>query len=195
MVVYSGEQPWRAPVRLSEMIEQPPVFRQLGIGIESGFVLFDERQLYLSGNLPRKHFLSALLAALHTNAAEEFKDNVTAMLQALEDFGSAAEIKAQAKDFIMAIKRRGSGADSVIEQWVQQQGEDNMMSFEEFSNQCMAKYISQGREDGMQAAKREFARLLLGDGKSEQEIQRYTGLSAEDIQLIKRDDNHDPNPM
>lgn len=33
----------------------------------------------------------------------------------------------------------------------------------------------------------EFARLMLVDGKPEWEVQRYTGLSPEEIQQIKRE--------
>ena len=46
--------------------------------------------------------------------------------------------------------------------------------------------MDEGRQQGMQDSKREFARLLVGDGKSEQEVQCYTGLSVREIREIRR---------
>ena len=42
-------------------------------------------------------------------------------------------------------------------------------------------------ERGMQKKTREFARLMLGDGKPEQEVRRYTNLSTEEIRQINRE--------
>ena len=40
-------------------------------------------------------------------------------------------------------------------------------------------------QEGMQEEAREFARLMLGDGRPEQEVRRYTDLSSEEIRQIK----------
>ena len=40
-------------------------------------------------------------------------------------------------------------------------------------------------QEGMLEKAREFARLMLGDGRPEQEVRRYTDLSSEEIRQIK----------
>ena len=49
--------------------------------------------------------------------------------------------------------------------------------------------IQEGRKEGIQEGRKEgkleIARLMLGDGKPEQEVRRYTNLSTEEISQIK----------
>ena len=40
-------------------------------------------------------------------------------------------------------------------------------------------------QEGMLEKAHEFARLMLGDGRPEQEVQRYTDLTSEEIRQIK----------
>ncbi len=47
--------------------------------------------------------------------------------------------------------------------------------------------IQLGKHLGRLIKTHEFARLMLGDGKPEREVQRYTGLSSEEIRQIKRE--------
>ena len=50
----------------------------------------------------------------------------------------------------------------------------------------MEKGKQEGVQEGMLKKAREFARLMLGDGKPEREVRRYTDLSTEEIRQIKR---------
>ena len=47
------------------------------------------------------------------------------------------------------------------------------------------KGFQEGFQKGMLKKAREFARLMLGDGKPEREVRRYTNLSTEEIRQIK----------
>ena len=46
-------------------------------------------------------------------------------------------------------------------------------------------FEQQIKQEGMLENAREFTRLMLGDGKPEQEVRRYTALSSEEIRQIK----------
>ena len=55
----------------------------------------------------------------------------------------------------------------------------------DFEQQIMQKGFQKGFQEGMLEKAREFARLMLGDGRPEQEVRRYTDLSSEEIRQIK----------
>ncbi len=58
----------------------------------------------------------------------------------------------------------------------------------DFEQQLMERAerrIQESIQEGRKEGKLEFARLMLGDGKPEQEVRRYTNLSTEEIRQIK----------
>ena len=56
---------------------------------------------------------------------------------------------------------------------------------QESLNEGRQEGLNEGRQEGLREKAREFARLMLGDGKPEQEVRRYTALSSEEIRQIK----------
>ena len=51
----------------------------------------------------------------------------------------------------------------------------------DFEKQIMER----GKQEGMLEKAHEFAKRMLGDGRPEQEVRRYTDLSSEEIRQIK----------
>ena len=49
----------------------------------------------------------------------------------------------------------------------------------------ISDFEQQIKQEGMLEKAREFTRLMLGDGKPEQEVRRYTARSSEEIRQIK----------
>ena len=72
MVVYNGEKAWNAATRLRDMIQTPAAFRDLGIAMDGGYILVDEKHLYESGKLPSGNIFEPLITALHTSGFGEF---------------------------------------------------------------------------------------------------------------------------
>ncbi len=202
-VIDNGEQPWDVQTQLSEMIAVPQVLRDSGFAFDR-YVLVDKRGLYERGELPAGNLFESLITALHASDAGEFASSYDLTLERV--FGS--EAYEFVKEFILEIK--GQGRHSELAEVVRQQEGETMVvrtTLADFEQQMLQRGIDQGwqqgleqgmqqgREQGMergiqqgtQDSKREFARLLVGDGKSEQEVQRYTGLSIREIRQLKRD--------
>ena len=49
MVIYNGDDAWNAETRLRDMIDAPKAFRDMGVVMDGGYILIDERRLYESG--------------------------------------------------------------------------------------------------------------------------------------------------
>ena len=66
------------------MIQAPEAFRGLGIAMDGGYVLVDEKRLYESGELPSGNIFEPFIKALHTSAHGEFRDSIDMTNQMLE---------------------------------------------------------------------------------------------------------------
>ncbi len=87
------------------------------------------------------------------------------------------------REFIVQLK--GQGCRSELAEVVRQQEGEPMVArtaLADLEQQMQQREIQQGMQD----SKRECARLRVGDGKSEQEMQRYTGLLIREIREIRR---------
>ena len=101
-----------------------------------------------------------------------FLDSVGMTDQMLEQSGVNQNFIEHVNSFILALKRIDD--NERLAQIIQQRGmQDMTTTIADFEQQIMQKKA------------REFARLMLGDGRPEQEVQRYTNLSSEDIRQIK----------
>ncbi len=186
-VIYNGERPWDAETRLSEMIAVPQVLRDSGFAFDR-YVLVDERSLYERGALPAGNVFGPLIAALHTGDAGEFASSFGLALERAGGLAAGPEAFEFVREFILEIK--GQGRHSELAEVVRQQEGEPMVvrtTLADLEQQMLQRGIDEGRQQGMQDSKRECARLLVGDGKSEQEVQRYTGLSIKEIRQLKRD--------
>ncbi len=200
-VVYNGEQPWDVQTQLSEMIEVPAALRGSGFAFDR-YVLVDEKDLYERGALPAGNVFGPLIAALQTGDAGEFARSFGLALERAGALAAGPEALELVREFILDLK--GQGRRSELAEVVRQQEGDTMVraTLADFEQQMrqrgldegrkigleqgMQQGMEQGMERGMQDSKLEFARLLVGDGKSEQEVQRYTGLSIREIRQIRR---------
>ena len=189
MVIYNGDKAWNAETRLRDMIDAPKAFRDMGVVMEGGYILIDEKELYKTGQLPSGNIFKSLITALHTNDVDEFFDNVKTTEQMLEESDVNQEFIEHVNSFILDLKRLEN--DSELAQFIQQRGMQNMTTtIADFEQQLMERIErgkQKGEQKGMQKKAREFARLMLGDGKPEQEVRRYTNLSTEEIRRIKRE--------
>lgn len=194
MVLYHGDQVWHAETRLRNMIRTPEAIREMGIAMDGGYILIDEKRLYESGRLPSGNIFEPFITALHTSDFDEFRDSVERTDQMLEKLGVNQEFIEHVNSFILDLKRIDD--DGRLAQIIQQRGMQNMTTtIADFEQQILQKGMQKGMQEGKQEGKkegmmektREFARLMLGDGKPEQEVQRYTGLSSEEIRQVKRE--------
>ena len=188
MVVYSGDKAWNVGTRLRDMIHVPAAFRDLGIAMDGGYILIDEKRLYESGGLPSGNIFEPLITALHTSIFGEFFDSVGMTNQMLEQSGVNQNFIEHVNSFILALKRIDDKGR--LAQIIQQRGmQDMTTTIADFEQQIMQKGmqegIQKGKQEGMLEKAREFARLMLGDGRPEQEVRRYTDLSSEEIRQIK----------
>ena len=188
MVVYSGDRTWNAGTRLRDMIHVPAAFRDLGIAMDGGYILIDEKRLYESGGLPSGNIFEPLITALHTSIFGEFFDSVGMTNQMLEQSGVNPNFIEHVNSFILALKRIDDKGR--LAQIIQQRGmQDMTTTIADFEQQIMQEGmqegIQKGKQEGMLEKAREFARLMLGDGRPEQEVRRYTDLSSEEIRQIK----------
>ena len=60
MVIYNGDSTWNAETRLRNMIDAPEVFRDIGVVVDGGYILIDEKDLYKSGRLPSGNIFEPL---------------------------------------------------------------------------------------------------------------------------------------
>ena len=189
MVIYNGDDAWNAETRLRNMIDAPEAFSDIGVVMDGGYILIDEKRLYKTGQLPSGNIFKSLITALHTNDVDEFFDNVKTTEQMLEESDVNQEFIEHVNSFILDLKRLEN--DSELAQFIQQRGMQNMTTtIADFEQQLMERIErgkQKGEQKGMQKKAREFARLMLGDGKPEQEVRRYTNLSTEEIRRIKRE--------
>ena len=189
MVIYNGDKTWNAETRLRDMIDAPKAFRDMGVVMEGGYILIDEKELYKTGQLPSGNIFEPLITALHTNDVDEFFDSVKTTEQMLEESDVNQEFIEHVNSFILDLKRIED--DSRLAQFIQQRGMQNMTTtIADFEQQLMERIErgkQKGEQKGMQKKAHEFARLMLGDGKPEQEVRRYTNLSTEEIRRIKRE--------
>ena len=193
MVVYNGDKAWSAATRLSGMIQEPEAFRNLGIAMDGGYVLVDEKRLYESGGLPSGNIFGPLIKAMHTSAKGEFVDSFSMTNQMLEQSGVNKEFIEHINSFILDLKKFDDNERFM--QIIQQRGgmQDMTATISDFEQQIMQEGRQEGRQEGlneglrkgMREKAREFARLMLGDGKPEREVRRYTDLSSEEIRQIK----------
>ncbi len=146
--------------------------------------------------LPPENLFGPLIAALHTGDAREFVQSFDLALERARGAEPAAadlirefivQLKGQGRRSELAeVARQPEGETMVratladLEQQMRQRGMDQGWQ------QGMDEGRRQGMQQGMQDSKRECARLRVGDGKSEQEVQRYTGLSVREIREIRR---------
>ena len=161
MVIYNGDDAWNAETRLRNMIDAPEAFSDIGVVMDGGYILIDEKRLYESGQLPSGNIFEPLITALHTSSVYDFFDSVKTTEQMLEESEVNQEFIEHVNSFILDLKRLED--DSGLAQIIQQRG----------------------MQKGMQKGKLEFARLMLGDGEPEQKVRRYTNLSSEEIRQIK----------
>ena len=190
MVLYHGDQVWNAETRLRNMIHTPEAFRDMGIAMDGGYILIDEKRLYETGRLPSDNIFEPLITALHTSDFGEFRDSVEQTDHMLEKSGMNQQFIEHVNSFILDLKRIED--DERLTQIIQQRGMQNMTTtIADFEQQILQKGMQkgkrEGKREGMREKSREFARLMLGDGKPEREVQRYTGLSSEEIRQIKRE--------
>ena len=182
MVVYNGEKAWNAATRLHDMIHTPAAFRDLGIAMDGGYILVDEKRLYESGGLPSDNIFGPLIKALHTRADDEFAHGYDMTTQMLEQSGVNQDFIKHIKSFILDLKKIDDSKVLLAKLIQQQRGKRDMTAtIADFEQQIRQRV----RQEGMREKAREFARLMLGDGKPEQEIRRYTDLSSEEIRQIK----------
>ena len=193
MVLYNGDKTWNAETRLCNMIDAPEAFFDIGVVIDGGYILIDEKELYKTGQLPSGNIFKPLITALHTNNVDVFFDSVKTTGQMLEESDVNQEFIEHVNSFILDLKRIED--DSGLAQIIQQRGmQDMTTTIADFEQQLMERIergVQEGRQEGRQEGKLEsmleFARLMLGDGKPEQEVRRYTNLSSEEIRQIKRE--------
>ena len=184
MVIYNGDKAWNAETRLRDMIDAPEAFREMGVVMDGGYILIDEKRLYESGQLPSGNIFKPLFTALHTGSVYEFFDSVKTTEQMLEESEVNQEFIEHVNSFILDLKRIED--DSRLAQIIQQRGKQDMTTtIADFEQQLIERGMQKGEQKGMQKKAREFARLMLGDGKPEQEVRRYTNLSSEEIRQIK----------
>ena len=182
MVIYNGDKAWNAETRLRDMIDAPEAFSEMGVVMDGGYILIDEKRLYESGQLPSGNIFEPLITALHTGSVYEFFDSVKTTEQMLEESEVNQEFIEHVNSFILDLKRLED--DSGLAQFIQQRGMQNMTTtIADFEQQLMER----GKQEGMQKKAREFARLMLGDGEPEQKVRHYTDLSSEEIRRIKRE--------
>ena len=180
MVIYNGDDAWNAETRLRNMIDAPEAFSDIGVVMDGGYILIDEKRLYESGQLPSGNIFEPLITALHTSSVYDFFDSVKTTEQMLEESEVNQEFIEHVNSFILDLKRLED--DSGLAQIIQQRGMQNMTTtIADFEQQLMER----GMQKGMQKGKLEFARLMLGDGEPEQKVRRYTNLSSEEIRQIK----------
>ena len=193
MVIYNGDKAWNAETRLRDMIDAPKAFRDMGVVMEGGYILIDEKELYKTGQLPSGNIFKPLIKTLHTSSSDEFVENFKKTDQMLKESGENQKYIEHVYSFILALKRLED--DSGLAQIIQQRGmQDMTTTIADFEQQIMQKGMEKGEQKGMQKGMekgklkkaREFARLMLGDGKPEREVRRYTDLSTEEIRQIKR---------
>ncbi len=180
MVIYNGDSAWNAETRLRDMIDAPEAFSEMGVVMDGGYILIDEKRLYESGQLPSGNIFEPLITALHTGSVYEFFDSVKTTEQMLEESEVNQEFIEHVNSFILDLKRLED--DSGLAQFIQQRGmQDMTTTIADFEQQLMERGMQKGRLESML----EFARLMLGDGEPEQKVRRYTNLSSEEIRQIK----------
>ena len=100
----------------------------------------------------------------------------------LEMSGVNQESLAYGNSRILDLKRLEE--DSGLAQIIQQRGmRDMTTTIADFEQQIK----QEGKQEGRLESMLEFARRMLGDGKPEREVRRYTDLSSEEIREIKRE--------
>ena len=197
MVIYNGDKTWNAATRLRDMIDAPKAFRKMGVVMDGGYILIDEKRLYESGQLPSGNIFEPLITALHTSSVYEFFDSVKTTGQMLKESDVNQEFIEHVNSFILDLKELED--DSELAQIIQQRGmQDMTTTIADFEQQLMER-IERGKQEGRQEGKQEgmqkgklesmleFARRMLGDGEPEQKVRRYTELSSEEIRRIKRE--------
>ena len=168
------------------MIDAPKAFRDMGVVMDGGYILIDERRLYESGQLPSGNIFEPLIKTLHTSSSDEFVDNFKKTDQMLKESGENQKYIEHVYSFILALKRLED--DSGLAQIIQQRGmQDMTTTIADFEQQIMERGFQKGFQEGMLENAREIARLMLGDGEPEREVRRYTGLSTEEVRQIKRE--------
>ena len=184
MVIYNGDSAWNAKTRLRNMIDAPEAFRKMGVVMDGGYILIDEKRLYDSGQLPSGNIFAPLITALHTSNFGEFRDSIKMTDQMLEKSGENQEYIEHVNSFILNLKRIED--DVRLAQIIQQRGmQDMTTTIADFEKQIMERGKQEGKQEGMLEKAHEFAKRMLGDGRPEQEVRRYTDLSSEEIRQIK----------
>ena len=197
MVVYNGDKAWNAATRLRDMIRVPEAIHDLGIAMDGGYILVDEKRLYESGELPSGNIFEPLIKALHTSAKGEFVDSFSMTNQMLEQSGVNKKFIEHINLFILELKK--FDVNERLMRIIRQRGgmQDMTATISDFEQQIMRegeqkgeqkgvqKGRLEGKQEGMLEKAREFARLMLDDGKPEREVRRYTDLSSEEIRQIK----------
>ena len=158
----------------------------MGVVMDGGYILIDEKELYTTGRLPSGNIFEPLIKTLHTSSSDEFVDNFKKTDQMLKESGENQKYIEHVYSFILALKRLED--DSGLAQIIQQRGmQDMTTTIADFEQQIMQKGEQKGMQKGKLESMLEFARHMLDDGEPEQKVRRYTNLSFEEIRQIKRE--------
>ena len=92
IVIYDGDRPWTAKMKLSDMVTMPDWMKRIMTWIEASYYVIDLRRLYEDGQLPSGNVFAPLLKSLYTAEPSEFNESYEQTRLMLENAKASQEM-------------------------------------------------------------------------------------------------------